>query len=265
MSTQSSAEHPSIMPLEGDELTELRPNVWRISAHAPGSNVYLINDRFKKVLIDSGLDQNSDHLTGHLAELGLVPADIDLVINTHEHFDHIGGNPLFFETAFLAAHRFAATKIELQDEYVTHAKENYQDTEKFKVHLWLENRDLIVIGDYKLKILHVPGHTSGCICIYEPFHHFMFTGDTLLAGGGLPPIMESGSAGDYVNSLERLATLKIGSIFPGHGPHSDDPDNDLRQAIAHARERLKTYQQSVEPGQRRRIRIVADSEGSSTG
>jgi glyoxylase-like metal-dependent hydrolase (beta-lactamase superfamily II) len=257
---QPEMEHASVPEPEGQGLIELRPNVWRISALAPGSHVYLINDRFKRILIDSGLEQNSDHLTNHLGELGLAPADIDLVINTHEHFDHIGGNPLFFETAFLAAHRFAATKIELQDEYVTHAKENYQDTEKFKVHWWLENRDLIVTGDYKLKILHVPGHTSGCICIYEPFLHFMFTGDTLLAGGGLPPIMESGSAGDYVNSLERLATMKIDSIFPGHGPHSDDPDADLRQAIARARERLTAYQQSVEPGQRRRVRVVASSE-----
>ena len=91
----------------------------------------------------------------------------------------------------------------------------------------------------------------------------MFTGDTLLAGGTLPPILESGSAGDYVNSLERLATMKIASIFPGHGPHSDDPDGDLRQAISHARERLTAYQQSIEPGKRRRVRVVAHSEDAS--
>jgi glyoxylase-like metal-dependent hydrolase (beta-lactamase superfamily II) len=263
MGMQPELEHENLTEPEGEILTEVHPNVWRIAAHPPGSHVYLINDRFKRVLIDSGIEKNIDHLTKHLGELGLVPADIDLVINTHEHFDHIGGNPLFFETAFIAAHRFAATKIELQDEFVTHAKENYQDTEKFQVHLWLENRDLIVSGDYKLKILHTPGHTSGCICIYEPVHQFMFTGDTLLAGGHLPPIMESGSAGDYVNSLQRLSTMKIKSIFPSHGSRSDDPDGDLERAIAQARERLTAFQQSVAPGRRRRMRVVAGSEDLS--
>jgi glyoxylase-like metal-dependent hydrolase (beta-lactamase superfamily II) len=260
MTMQPEIEHQGVPEPEGEVLVELRPNIWRISAHPPGSHVYLINDRHKRVLIDSGIERNIDHMILHLGELGLTPADIDLVINTHEHFDHIGGNPLFFETAFIAAHRFAATKIELQDEYVTRAKENFQDTEKFLVHLWLENRQLIVTGDYKLKVLHVPGHTSGCIAIYEPFHHFMFTGDTLLAGGKLPPITESGSAGDYVNSLERLATMKIKSIFPGHGSHSDDPEGDIQQAIVRARERMATFQASVRPGQRRRMRVVAHSE-----
>jgi len=43
-------------------------------------------------MIDSGIDSSFDDLRDALSDIGFVPADIDLVINTHKHFDHIGGN-----------------------------------------------------------------------------------------------------------------------------------------------------------------------------
>lgn len=259
----ASQEHSGIPGYEGDSLTELRPNVWRIASPGSGGHAYLVNDRERRVLIDSGLAQDVEHLTSQLAVLNLHPADIHMVINTHEHYDHTGGNRHFQDTALIAAHRFAATKIEMLDEYVTHAKESGFDMEGFRVHLWLENGTLIVTGDYRFEIVHTPGHTSGCICIYEPQQHFMFTGDTLVAGGDLPPVLESGSGSDYVNSLERLNTLKLSSIFPGHGYDSDEPGSDLEKAIMRARERLEAYRNSIQPGQRRRMRVVANTEDTS--
>ena len=57
---------------------------------------------------------------------------------------------------------------------------------------------------FTFDIIHTPGHTSGSICVYEPEKKFIFTGDTLFAGGALPVIAESGSTGDYINSLKSL-------------------------------------------------------------
>jgi len=241
------------------ETVELRHNIWRIVPPAPSGNVYLVKDTLKNVLIDTGLYQTWDYVTEELGKLGLQPQDIDLVINTHEHFDHIGGNPFLANTAMIAAHRSAATKIELQDEYVTHMKENRQVGDDFSVHIWLENRALFWTGEYKLKILHTPGHTSGSICIYEPFVHFMFTGDTIVKGEYLPPMLESGSASEYVNSLERLLTLKVKVTYPGHGEESTDPEADMRWAVEAAREKLRAFSQSQEVGGKRRIKIAAGS------
>lgn len=247
-------------PLSGT--TQLREHLWRITPPAPSGNVYLLRDKLKTVLIDTGLYQTFDYLTQELGQLGLRPTDIDLVINTHEHFDHIGGNAHLRHTALIAAHRNAATKIELQDEYVTHMKENRQIGDDFAVHLWLENRNLIAIGDYKLKILHTPGHTSGSICIYEPFEGFMFTGDTVVKGEYLTPMLESGSAGDFVNSIERLLTLKISALYPGHGDVSDNPDKDLTWARDAARERLRDFQEQQAFGGKRRLKIRADTQST---
>lgn len=240
------------------ETVELYPNIWRIVPPAPSGNVYLIRDKFKTVMIDTGLYQTFDYVTQELDRLGLRPQDVDLVINTHEHFDHIGGNPHLRHTALVAAHRSAATKIELQDEYVTHMKENRQTDGDFSVHIWLENRALIDVGDYKLKILHTPGHTSGSIVIYEPFKHFMFTGDTLVKGEYLTPMLESGSAGEFVNSIERLLTMKVDVIFPGHGEESTTPEKEMQWANEAARERMREFRDLQAEGGKRRIRAKAD-------
>lgn len=236
------------------ETTELEPNIWRIVPPEPASNVYVVKDTLKTVMIDTGLYQTFEYVTEELEKIGLRPEDINIVINTHEHFDHIGGNAHLFKTAVIAAHRSAATKIELQDEYVTHMKQNRHEGGEFAVNLWLENRALIWTGEYKLKILHTPGHTSGSICIYDPFKHFMFTGDTIVRGQYLTPMLESGSASEFVNSVERLLTLKIRTLYPGHGPESQDPDGDLQWANEAARKKLTDFREAQEAGKKPRIR-----------
>jgi glyoxylase-like metal-dependent hydrolase (beta-lactamase superfamily II) len=237
---------------------ELAPNIWRIMPPGPSGNVYVVRGRLKNVMIDTGLHQTFDYVAQELGHIGMIPEDIHLVINTHEHFDHIGGNPFLRKTAMIAAHRSAATKIELQDEYVTHMKENRQLSDDYSINIWLENRALFDVGDYKLKILHTPGHTSGSIIIYEPFKHFMFTGDTVVKGEYLPPMLESGSASEFVNSIERLQTLKIKVIYPGHGPESYDPETDLDWVNRAARAKLQAFRESLMEGAKRRIKIKAD-------
>lgn len=62
----------------------------------------------------------------------------------------------------------------------------------------------------------------------------MFTGDTLFSGGILPVIAESGSIGDYINSLKSLQTRHIDEIYPGHGEVSTDPAGDITSSIYNA-------------------------------
>lgn len=226
-------------------IEEVLEGVYLIRGINNSSHVYLIVGQYKNVLIDTGMKGNFPHLVEGLTKVGLRVSDIDLVINTHEHFDHVGGNLFFHETAIIAAHRFAATKIELQDEYVVHAAIHGHEIIKTKFHLWLENRTLFDLGNFKLKIFHTPGHTSGCICIYEPSKKFMFTGDTIFAGGTISKISDSGSFGDYINSLERINTFKIETFLPGHGKICHEPENALKVAIKKAKNRLETYKKQL--------------------
>ena len=214
---------------------ELRPGIFQFPAEKPGSHVYLIKGTSKNVLIDTGMAANFSVLEASLLELGLRASDIHFIILTHEHFDHIGATSFFFKTAVVAAHRLAANKIELQDEFVTMVKSMDTASVPFHADIWLEHDTTIDLGNYRLRTVHSPGHTSGCICLYELNERLLFTGDTVFAGGTLSGIFSSGSISDYMNSLERLSTLRVDQFYPGHGRFSDSPEEDIRRGLEHAR------------------------------
>jgi len=213
---------------------ELRPSIYQLPAEKPGSHVYLIKGEAKNVLIDTGITAKFAQLASQLQKLGLGVKDIHFVILTHEHFDHIGATT-FFDTAVIAAHALAANKIELQDEFVTYNKYFNIPSKPFYANLWLEDKTLVDLGNYKLQVLHTPGHSSGCICLYELNEKVLFSGDTVFSGGLLSDIGSSGNISDYLSSLQRLASLKVEALYPGHGPISSAPGEDINQAVAYAR------------------------------
>lgn len=213
---------------------ELRPNIYLIKAEKPGSHVYVIKGDDKNVLIDTGMTANFPRLKASLQELGLKPKDVHFIILTHEHFDHIGATTYFFDTAVVAAHRLAANKIELQDEFVTMMKYCNVSCRPFYADLWLEDGSLIDLGSYKLQVLHTPGHTSGCVCVYETKEKLLFTGDTVFGGGTLSGIASSGNISDYMSSLQRLSALRVEELYPGHGKPSEDPQRDILRGLEDA-------------------------------
>jgi glyoxylase-like metal-dependent hydrolase (beta-lactamase superfamily II) len=214
---------------------ELRPGIYQFLGEKPGSHVYLVRGWDKNVLIDTGVSSNFPNLEECLKKLGLKVKDVHLVVLTHEHFDHIGAAAFFFETAVIAAHRLAANKIELQDEFVTLTKYLDKASKQFYAHLWLEDDTIIALGNYELRVLHTPGHTSGCICVYELDQRLLFSGDTVFAGGSISEIATSGNISDYMDSVKRLGTLKITELCPGHGRISHTPEQDMKQAVVYAR------------------------------
>jgi len=235
-----------------ETIIELQNNIYLIQGKGKSSNSYIIKGDRLNMLIDSGLDSNFQLLQENLLKIGLKVRDIDIVVNTHEHFDHIGANRYFQESAIIAAHRFAATKMAMNDRYVTLYKSGDSNELSFYVHLWLESKSRFDLGNYRLDIIHTPGHTSGSICIYEPVKKFLFTGDMLFAGGILSYIAESGSIGDYINSIMSLNTRRIEQIYPGHGEISVSPEEDIKTALENANQFLSkdeeikiTYEQEL--------------------
>ena len=164
--------------------------------------------------------------------------DINLVINSHEHCDHIGANRYFQEPAMIAAYRLAASKMIAGDYYVTMYKGNDLNELPMRVHLWLENMTRIDLGNYSLRVFHTPGHTSGCISIIETTCGLLFSADSVFAGGTLSYIAESGSIGDYLDSLARLRCFALRALYPGHGKISTTPMEDIDQAILNAQKVL---------------------------
>ena len=138
----------------------------------------------------------------------------------------------------IAAYRLAASKMTTGDYYVTMYKGNDLNEMPMRVHLWLENMTRIDLGNYTLRVFHTPGHTSGCISIIETTRGLLFSADSVFAGGTLSYIAESGSIGDYVDSLTRLRCFGLRALYPGHGKISNTPIEDIDRAIANAQKML---------------------------
>jgi glyoxylase-like metal-dependent hydrolase (beta-lactamase superfamily II) len=219
-------------------VTELRPGIFQIRGLKGSSHSYVIKGKYLNVMIDSGSDQNFPTLERGLFQIGLRVRDIDLVINSHEHCDHIGANRYFQESAMIAAYRLAASKMISGDYYVTMYKGNDLNEIPMRVHLWLENMTRVDLGNYSLRIFHTPGHTSGCISIIETTCGLLFSADSVFAGGTLSYIAESGSVGDYLDSLGRLRCFDLQALYPGHGRISTTPTDDIDRAMANAQQIL---------------------------
>lgn len=226
----------------GYRLNLLRPNVYQFYSRGAGSHVYLILGEELNILIDTGIITKFNSFNYLITtEVGLKVEDIDMVINTHEHFDHISSNAYFH--CPIAAHRWAAAKIHNSDELITKGKKWGVDLTDLRINIWLEDRNIIDLGNTFLKVVETPGHTSGCICLYEPYKHYIFSGDTLFKGA-ITNIYESGSMSEYIDSLEILNQLKIKCFYPSHGKcvlNQQDVNREIENSMVNAKMELEAF------------------------
>jgi glyoxylase-like metal-dependent hydrolase (beta-lactamase superfamily II) len=210
---------------------EVVPGIYQIPGRRRSAHAYLIKGTVKNVLIDACLPDSTDHVCACLAGAGLAPEDIDLVLLTHEHIDHAGGAPFFGRHALVAAHRLAANKLTLRDEFVLMSGAFGAVSDEFRIDLILGEETTISLGNYELRVMATPGHCSGAVCFYEPTHHLLFSGDVVMANGVVGGVLQSGNISDYIHSLRRLSSLKVDRLLPGHGPLSDSGEDDILAGV----------------------------------
>lgn len=208
--------------MKDNELREVASGIYQILGHNRSAHAYVIKGKRRNVMIDSGLPTTFDFTVKCLANIGLVPDDIDLILLTHEHIDHAGGAALMPSSCVIAAHRLAANKLALKDEFslMNHAFSISVDS--FEVDLQLEQGSIIDLGSHQLEIIHTPGHCSGAICVYEHRHKVLFSGDTIMGNGIVGGVLGSGNISDYINSLRRLRAWSVSLLLPGHGHNSTE-------------------------------------------
>ncbi len=186
------------------------------------SNIYLIIDKVV-TLIDAGTGRNFEAVKQNLGDLGLKPGDIKLLINTHCHYDHTGGDLDFLKGGSeIAIHEFEADLLRKGDRLVTMAHFFGEDLAPLNVARELREGDRISLGDSVLEVIHTPGHTHGGICLYEPSLKALFSGDTVFCGDIGRTDLPTSDGSELANSLHRLAKLKLERLYPGHGPYVEE-------------------------------------------
>ena len=169
-------------------IQKIKPNIWQFTFKQFGSHVYLIKLNEKNILVDTSSSANKDELTKNFEELNLSPSDINLIILTHNHWDHVENLDLF-----------PNTKI-------------YGSKKEFP------EKEVLDINELKIpefKIIETPGHSKGSFCIL--YNDVLFSGDTIFHYGGIGRMdLPGGSETEMKNSLEKLKKINFKILCPGH-------------------------------------------------
>ena len=124
--------------------------------------------------------------------------ELKYILNTHHHFDHIGGNE------------------DLKKEFKSIIVGFKQDSKRIPgIEVLLEDGEIWKAENFIAKIIHVPGHTTGHICFHFFKDKFVFTGDTLFSLG-CGRIFE-GTYEEMFLSLNKIKSLPVDTkIYCGH-------------------------------------------------
>ncbi len=231
MSDHKPSPFPILLNNDVCSLIQAAENVYQIRFKNRAANAYLVRGSKRTLMIDVGLSSNYPYLLDCLAHLGVNPADIDMVVLSHEHLDHIGAAYHFKGRTIIAAHRLAANKIMLRDDFSMLRKMFNEPNVPIDIDIWLEEGNLIDLGNFRLTVMYTPGHTSACISLFDQDKGLLFAADTLMPGGVMGGVFGSGSISDYIQSLERLRGLDSKILLSGHGRLSDTPHDDVRIAL----------------------------------
>jgi len=231
MSDRKASPFPILLNNDVCSLIQAADDVYQIRFKNRAANAYLVRGSSRNILIDVGLSSNFPHMVECLRHLDCPPEKIDMVVLSHEHLDHIGAAFHFHGRTYIAAHRLAANKIMLRDDFSMRRKMFNEPNVPINVDIWLEEGNVIDLGNFRLDVMHTPGHTSACITLFDQEKGLLFAADTLMPGGVMGGVFGSGSISDYIQSLERLKGLNSKILLSGHGRLSDTPQDDVRIAI----------------------------------
>lgn len=179
------------------------------------TNAYLVVDEGTRqaLLIDPGLE--SEGIYDVIREERL---DLSAILNTHGHFDHVGGNAFFKAKTGkpVLLHRDdVAMMLQAAEQALAYG---FQVSTPPPPDRLLAEGDEVAIGDIRFQVLHTPGHTPGAICLYEK--GVAFVGDTLFAGSIGRTDVPGGSHEVLLTSIRSklLSLPDETAVYPGHGP-----------------------------------------------
>ena len=173
---------------------------------------------------------------------------IRYIINTEHHVDHIFGNYYFRGAGIVISH------IGVYNEFMTvtpelnpyaYAKEAlatddpegeaiFPDEQTYfancnKPSITFEGNMTLRVGGHTFELIHTPGHTPGQIAVHVPQERVLFVSDTIF--NGCQTWHYASDIETWIKSIDRLKTLDVDFVVPGHGPVCTQKELDVQKAF----------------------------------
>lgn len=180
------------------------------------TNCYVVKDSNGLCcIIDPGFD--FDKIVKTIEDNNLI---VDKVILTHCHADHIGELEKVVNKyncdVFIHENDYDGI-FDDEKAHFTKLRINKLSSKVLSKIVKCKNGDYINVGDIKFEVIHTPGHTDGCICLYEKDMNILLTGDTVFKDCYGRCDLKSGSIEDMIYSInllfDRFSNIVI---YPGH-------------------------------------------------
>ncbi len=194
------------------------------------------------VLIDTGYISGFEETEKSIARLGVNLSDIALIISTHTHCDHIGGNNRIQQKSGcdIALHGVGKYFIDSRDDWSTWWRYYNQEAEFFRCTRSLDDGEIIALGSHEFQVIYTPGHASDGIVLYNQRDKVLISSDTLWQTDmAVMTLRIEGSRAlfDMQASLRKIENLEVQTVYPGHGK----PFSDMAKAVARSRQRIDKF------------------------
>lgn len=227
---------------------QILPNLYRIEVPIPNNplkavNAYVIKSPQRNLVIDPGLNREEcvGVMLSALRELNVEIAKTDFFL-THLHADHSGmvaaisgpnskvycsradagevvsNNDYWIDMGKSAStHGFPVQEIE--NALKNHPGYKYSPKTPIEFS-FIQDGDVLSIGNYQFRCVETPGHTKGHMCLYEPVQKLLISGDHIL-GDITPNIslfrnIDGNPLFNYLQSLDKVLPLDVELVLPGH-------------------------------------------------
>jgi glyoxylase-like metal-dependent hydrolase (beta-lactamase superfamily II) len=205
------------------------------------SNAGLVADSGTSLLIDTLFDLKlTQEMLNQMRASVPAASHIETVVNTHANGDHYFGNQLVANAQIIAS---TSTAHEMQEAVTPAVLDSlgkqaaqlgplgnflstafgpfdFQGITVTPPQKTFEGEMSMMVGNKEVIFIEVgPAHTRGDTLVYIPGDRVVFTGDILFIG--THPIMWAGPTGNWLRAIDRILSLNVDIIVPGHGPLTD--------------------------------------------
>lgn len=193
--------------------------IGRMTLGVCATNCYfLYREGADRVIFVDPADRGAD-IYEALKKKGL---QVEAILLTHGHFDHIWGAQKLRELSGAKIYALEAEKVVCQDAYVNVSAQTGRKA-TIDPDEWLADGQELSLADISVKVIATPGHTIGSCCYYVQEAGFLIAGDTLFSGSVGRTDFPTGSMSKLVRSIREKLFVLPGEtkVYPGHGEETD--------------------------------------------